>query len=88
MTFGAVTGATSLPDATLGAPLTGGRNKGAALLLVGDTSDEPLLELSPIGPGGVRAVAIERAISTLDISRRLPFPQFESLDAMFESWEK
>jgi hypothetical protein len=66
VTFGAVTGATSLPDATLGAPLTGGRNKGAALLLVGDTSDEPLLELSPIGPGGVRAVAIERAISTLD----------------------
>ena len=48
--FSAVPGATALPDADPGTPLTAGRNKGAALALPGEARDEPLVELVP-APG-------------------------------------
>lgn len=67
VTFSVVPAATTLPDATLGAPLLGGRNKGAALALPGENSDDALLELVPAKrpPAGL-AVAVERGVSTLD----------------------
>lgn len=45
--FSVVAGATALPSATAGTPLTAGRDKGAALELTGAASDAPLLELVP-----------------------------------------
>lgn len=68
VTFSAVPGATQLPDVnTTGINLRGGRNKGAALQLVGETSSEPLLELVPAP--GVRsrlAVGVTAGVSSLD----------------------
>lgn len=65
--FVAVAGATALPDANEGLPLTGGRGRGPALAPAGDGGDEPLLELvpAPAAPTSL-AVAITRGISTLD----------------------
>ena len=66
--FSTVAGATQLPDvSTTGINLQGGRNKGAALQLVGETSTEPLLELVPAP--GVRsrlAVGVTAGLSSLD----------------------
>ena len=65
--FSIVGGATQLPDASTGVGLRGGRNKGAALELVGDTSADPLLEIVPApGAKGSIEVSIGRGISTLD----------------------
>ncbi|MGC4084796.1 MAG: hypothetical protein QM736_22460 [Vicinamibacterales bacterium] len=67
VTFTPVPAATTLPDVNAGVPLAGGRNKGAALALAGESSDEPLLELVPAHkpPAGL-AVSIERGTSTID----------------------
>jgi hypothetical protein len=40
-------GAASLPDTNDGVPLTAGRDAGAALALIGEAADEPMLELVP-----------------------------------------
>lgn len=65
--FTAINAATQLPDANDGANLVGGRNKGAALALSGDASNEPLLELVPApGARGKLSVAIARGTSTID----------------------
>jgi hypothetical protein len=55
--FTAVQGATALPDADLGTPLTGGRSKGAALALPGEAREEPLVELVP-APGVTATLAV------------------------------
>ena len=67
VSFTLVPAATTLPDANAGVPLAGGRNKGAALALPGENSDEPLVELVPARrpPAGL-AVAVERGTSTID----------------------
>jgi hypothetical protein len=65
--FSVIGGATNLPSANDGVNLTGGRGKGASLLLTGDTSDDPLLELVPVqGAKGKLAVSVTRGISTID----------------------
>lgn len=69
VTFTAINNATQLPSATDGVNLKGGRNKGAALPLLGDASDEPLLELVPApGVSGKLSVTITRGISSIDQS--------------------
>jgi hypothetical protein len=64
--FSIVAAATQLPDASAGVALQGGRNKGPALPLIGDTA-QPLLELVPAqrAPAGL-GVAVARGTSTLD----------------------
>ena len=65
--FSAVGGASALPDANDGIPLTSGRNKGPALALVGAASDSPLLELVPSNGGGAAlAVEVTQGVSVLD----------------------
>jgi hypothetical protein len=65
--FQAAPGATQLPDANAGVPLTGGRGKGAALQLTGASSPEPLLELVPApGAAGPLAVSVAHDTSSLD----------------------
>jgi hypothetical protein len=65
--FSAINAATQLPDINDGVNLAGGRNKGAALELIGDTSNAPLLELVPAaGARGKLSVAIARGTSTID----------------------
>lgn len=65
--FAIAGGATALPDATAGAPLSGGRMRGSALAVAGDGGSDPLLEIQPTADAaGVIAVQIDRAISTLD----------------------
>ena len=67
VSFTVVQGATALPDADDGVNLAGGRGKGAALELVGDNSNEPLLELVPApGVKDKLSVSVQRGISTLD----------------------
>ena len=66
VTFSIVGNASALPDVTAGEPLKGGREKGAALFLTGDTSDQPLLELVPVSAGPSLAVTTVRAASSLD----------------------
>jgi len=67
--FTAVNNATQLPDANDGLSFTGGRNKGAALALPGDASDDPLLELVPVpGVRGKLSVTIDRGTSSIDNS--------------------
>ena len=62
--FSIVGGATALPDADQGVPLTAGRNKGPALELVGATSDDPLLELVPApNVAGQLAASVTPAIA-------------------------
>jgi hypothetical protein len=58
---------TQLPDPNPGLPLEGGRDKGAALALVGPNSDEPLLELVP-APGVTSSLAVKvtGGISSID----------------------
>lgn len=69
VTFAAVNAATQLPDANDGVNLAGGRNKGAAVALIGDTGDAPLLELVPAaGVSGKLSVSVTRGISTIDNS--------------------
>jgi hypothetical protein len=65
--FQPVTGATQLPDTNNGVPLTGGRSKGAALLLTEATHTEPLLELAPApnAPDSL-AISIDRGTSSID----------------------
>jgi hypothetical protein len=67
VSFEAVGGATQLPDANEGAPLVGGRNKGAALALVGESSDSALLEITPRSgaPSGL-ALSGSRGVSSVD----------------------
>src|SRR5262245_15384258 len=61
----AINAAAQLPDANDGVNLAGGRNKGAALALIGDASNAPLLELVPAaGARGKLSVAIARGTST------------------------
>ncbi|HEX9821333.1 MAG TPA: hypothetical protein VGD07_17160 [Methylomirabilota bacterium] len=67
VTFSAVPGASQLPDVNTGVALRGGRNKGAALQLVSETSPEPMLELAPAP--GVRsrlAVGVTTGVSSID----------------------
>jgi len=66
----AVGGAPNLPDAvTAGARLTGGRERGPALFLLGATGTDPLLEIVPAdGAPADLAVSLTRAVSTLDNS--------------------
>lgn len=65
--FSVVADATALPDATAGVPLAGGRAAGPALLLVGDASSDPLLEIQPVaGVTGTLALQVDRTISTID----------------------
>jgi len=67
--FSAINAAPQLPDANDGVNLAGGRNKGAALALIGDASNAPLLELVPAaGARGKLSVAIGRGTSTIDNS--------------------
>lgn len=67
--FSAINNATQLPGATDGVNLAGGRNKGAALPLPGDVSDDPLLELVPApGVKGKLSVTIARGTSSIDNS--------------------
>ncbi len=65
--FAVVGAATQLPDAGAGVALQGGRNRGPALALIGDTSGEPLLELVPARrpPSGL-GISVSRGTSTLD----------------------
>lgn len=67
LAFSIVGDATQLPDVNPGVGLRGGRNKGPALELLGDTSDQPLLEIVP-APGitGKLEVSVTRGVSTLD----------------------
>ena len=65
--FNVIGGATALPDATAGVPLAGGRAAGPALMLLGDASSAPLLEIQPVsGVIGALALQVDRAISTID----------------------
>ncbi|MEN3333452.1 MAG: hypothetical protein V7641_2817 [Blastocatellia bacterium] len=65
--FTAINNATQLPTANDGINLTGGRNKGAALPLPGDVSDEPLIELVPAqGARGKLSVTVSRGTSSID----------------------
>jgi hypothetical protein len=67
--FTVVEGATQLPDPNDGIGLTAGRNKGAALELVGDVSSAPLLEIVPAqGAKGKIEVSVTRGVSTVDNS--------------------
>ena len=67
--FTLVEGATQIPDVNPGIGLTSGRNKGAALALVGDASAEPLLEIVPAqGARGKVEVSVSRGVSTVDNS--------------------
>jgi hypothetical protein len=67
LTFKAVAGATALPAANDGIALAGGHNKGPALELTGDTSDEPLLSLIPaVATKSELSVAVDRSTSSLD----------------------
>src|SRR5262249_49666872 len=62
-----VGGATALPDATTGMPLAGGRPSGPALMLIGDASSAPLLEIQPVsGAPAALALQVDRGISTID----------------------
>jgi len=64
--FSIVGNATALPDVNPGEPLRGGRDKGPALMLGGDTGDQPLLELQPVAAGQNLAVTVVRAVSSTD----------------------
>jgi hypothetical protein len=65
--FSIVAAATQLPDVNAGVGLGGGRNKGPALELLGDTSAQPLLEIVPApGVRGKLEVSVTRGVSTLD----------------------
>jgi hypothetical protein len=65
--FAVVGAATALPDATAGVPMVGGRPAGPALMLAGDASSAPLLEIQPVsGAIGALALKVDRAISTID----------------------
>jgi hypothetical protein len=67
VTFSAVNAATQLPDANDGIPLRGGRNKGAALQLVSETSTDPILELAPApGVRAALAIGVAAGVSSLD----------------------
>lgn len=67
--FTAVEGATALPEPNEGVPLTGGRSRGRALALVGDTRPEPLVELRPArGVDQPLAVAIVHHDSSADLT--------------------
>jgi len=69
VTFAAINNATQLPDSNAGAALTSGRNKGAALALIPDASELPLLELVPApGARGKLSVVITRGVATIDNS--------------------
>jgi len=65
--FTAVGGATALPDADPGTPLTAGHSKGMALELAGASSEQPLVELVP-APGVTATLAVEvtTTVSPLD----------------------
>jgi hypothetical protein len=64
---GQVPVAGQLPDAGVETRLAGGRNKGPALSLAGDASDQPLVEIAPApGVAAKLAVKVDRAISTAD----------------------
>lgn len=67
--FTAVAGASALPDASPGIPLSGGRAKGPALALVGDSGGPALLELQAV-PGAPATLALEltRGLSSIDSS--------------------
>lgn len=66
--FSAAPGATQLPDA-VETRLLGGRNRGPALFLTGDTGDEPLLEIVPAPAVETSlAISVTRKVSTIDNS--------------------
>lgn len=66
VSFSAVGGATQLPDAGE-TRLQGGRGRGLALFLNGDSGDQPLLEIVPApGVDGNIAVSLTRGVSTQD----------------------
>lgn len=66
--FNVVGGATQLPDAST-VRLGGGRNKGPALFLTGDASDQPLLEIVPApNARGAISLSVTRGVSTVDNS--------------------
>lgn len=65
--FSAIGAPTGLPDADEGQPLRAGRDQGPALELVGESAEEPLLELVPApGVTAALAVTVAQAISSLD----------------------
>ncbi len=66
VSFSIVGNATNLPDADPGEPLMGGRDLGPAVFLLGDTGDQPLLELVPVAPGQSLAVTLTRGVSSVD----------------------
>lgn len=69
VSFAALNAATQLPDVNDGVNLTGGRSKGAAVALIGDNSNAPMLELVPAsGARGKLSIALTRGISTIDHS--------------------
>lgn len=64
--FSALGNATQLPDA-VETRLRGGRNRGPALFLTGDTSDQPLLEIVPApGVEANMSISLTRTVSTID----------------------
>ena len=65
--FTRINNATQLPEANAGINLSGGRNKGAALALLGESSEEPLLELVPAPTArGKLSVTVKRETSSID----------------------
>ena len=69
VSFTAINSATQLPGASDGLVLSGGRNKGAALPLAGDATDDALLELVPApGVKGKLSVTVTRGTSSIDNS--------------------
>lgn len=67
VSFSIIAAATQLPDSNDGIPLQGGRNRGPALLLIGATSDQPLLEIvpAPRAPAAL-AIGVTSAVSSID----------------------
>ena len=86
--FSAIAGATALPDADQGTPLTGGRSRGPALPAIGDGGDSPLLELVP-APGAPTTIAasITRGISTIDGSTAVIRLELFVDDVLTESYD-
>jgi len=67
VTFAIVGAATQLPDADPGHPLSGGREAGPALALIGDGGEDALLELyAPAALESPVSVAVSRGVSTID----------------------
>jgi hypothetical protein len=87
VSFTAVDAAAKLPDADQGIPLSAGRDRGPALELTGDTSDQPLLELVP-APGVTAALEAEvtRGTSTADGSTAVAVLKVFADGELVETW--